>query len=110
MKKQLLLEKKPRVRPHQKDKEQTRFLNVSSTEEAENNEAKLKVNSLEVNDFVKLFDCSDIVFKGWHFYEDSFTNRFYFRYSKLEKGTFNRLIQLRVCLIFVHPIGPFIHF
>lgn len=72
MKQQLLLEKKLRNKPHKRDKAQTRFLNLSGAEKAENNESNLKTNSLEVNDLVKLFDCSDIVFKDWHFYEDSF--------------------------------------
>jgi hypothetical protein len=67
MKQQLLLKKKLSIKPHKREKAQTRFMNVSGTEKIGNFETNLKLNSLELKDFVKLFDCPDNVFKGWGF-------------------------------------------
>ncbi len=57
---------------NKKDTTQTVALKITATMKTENADECVVGNSLHTNDLVKLFDCPDIVFKDWNFYEDNY--------------------------------------
>lgn len=71
MKHQLLMNKKSERNPDKRGNAQSRNFNLSRKKQAENKVTKVKENSFNTNDHSIFFDCPDIVFKGWNFYENS---------------------------------------
>jgi hypothetical protein len=65
------MNKKSENNPDKRGDAQSRNFNLSRKKQVENKVTKVKENSFNTNDLSIFFDCPDIVFKGWNFYDDN---------------------------------------